>query len=353
MSDKELVLKYVNKNYDLGVISYSIDDKYNIIDLVTGVEFGGTKDFITSFRKIIPCEDLGSILIEWFTDKSYVKDKILLDYLKSLNLNKGISVLQKETLDFFKDNQTFSARFLENKVNQLYMKHYIQPKLDRFYKKIDMSLTSNQWLSKFSNRITKKNEYVKVQIQKAISQFYHDNILHNKVNIFLKSMDLSHGSIVLYNDLVDTMMSDLENYYSYIVNSFNNYYREKHLDKVIKDYIETLNTNMNSMFIVDNFKQLAIEIETHYDYCINKVNQWYSDVVLKDKVDDLLSQLIIILGKRNWEVRWIGHGILTENKLFESLREHNYHKTYILNKYDEWYSNAVILASERELLKNN
>lgn len=353
MSNKELVLKYANKNYDLGVIRYSNDDKYCVHDLVTGVEFGGTKDFIASFRKIIPCEDLGSILIEWFEIKSDIKDKILVDYIKSLKFTKGITVLQKETLEHFKDNETFTGRFLENRINELYIRHYIQPKLDKFYNKMDSSLTSNKWLSKFSNRITKKNDYVKSQIQKAIIQYYHDNILNHKVETFLKSVDLSHGSIVLANKLVNAMIGDLENYHAYIVNTFDNYYRVNHLDKVIKDYIKTLNPNMNSMFIVENFKQLTIEVETHYDYCIDKVNEWYGEVALKDKVDDLLSQLVITLGSRDWQVRWIGHGILTEDKLCESFREHNYHKSYILKKYDEWYEKAVILASEREVLKNN
>jgi hypothetical protein len=352
MVDKEFVLKYVNKNYDLGVRKYSVDDKYSVIDLITGQEFFGLKDFIDSFRKIIPCEGLGSILIKWFEDKCDIKDKILIDYIKTLKLTKGINVLIEETTKHFKDDKTFNVNFLVSRTNEIYVRHYIQPKLDRFYKKMDTSLTSNKWLSKFSYRIYGKNEFVKTYIQKGIIQHYLDNVLPGKVNDFLESMDLSHGSIFLCNDLVNTMMGDLENYHGYIVNTFDNYYRKNHLDKVIKDYIKTLNTNMNSQFIVDNFKQLAIEISTHYDYCIDKVNEWYGEVVLKDKIDDLLSQLIITLGNRNWVVRWIGHGILTEDKLCESFREHNYHKSYILKKYDEWYSTAVIAASEREVLKN-
>lgn len=353
MSNKEFVLKYANKNYDLGVIRYSTDDKYCVHDLVTGVEFGGTKDFIASFRKIIPCEDLGSILIEWFEAKSDIKDKILVDYIKDLKLTKGISVLQKETLEYFKDDETFNGRFLENRINELYVRHYIQPKLDRFYKKMDDSLNSNKWVSKFSNRINGKNEYVKSQIQKSIISYYKENVLTGKLNKFLESMDLSSGSIVLSKNLVNRMMGDLENYHSYIVDTFETYYHENHLDNVIKEYIKTLNKGMNSMFIIDNFKQLSIEVETHYDYCIDKVNEWYGEVALKDKVDDLLTQLIITLGSRDWQVRWIGHGLLSEDKLCESFKEHQYHKTYILKKYDEWYSTAVIAASEREVLKNN
>lgn len=353
MSNKKLILKYANKNYDLGVSKHSIEDKYCVYDLVTGEEFSSIKKFIDSFRKIIPCKDLGGVLIEWFEIKSDNKDKILLDYIKSLKLTKGINVLQTETQEYFKDNETFNGKFLENRINELYIRHYIQPKLDKFCKKMDMSLTSNKWLSKFSNRIYKKNEFVKGKIQKSIIQYYRDNILPDKVNIFLKSINLSHGSIILSKELVNGMVGDLENYHNYIVQRFDDYYKENHLNTVIKEYIKTLNKDMNSVFIIDNFKQLAIEVETHYDYCIDKVNEWYSEVALKDKVDDFLSQLVITLGSRDWQVRWIGHGLLSEDKICESFKEHNYHKTYILKKYDEWYSNAVILASEREVFKNN
>lgn len=353
MSDKELVLKYVDKSYDLGMIKYSIEDKYCVTDLITGEQFPGTKEFIKSFSKIIPCENLGSILIEWFEIKCDIKDKILVDYLKDLKLTKGINVLQKETIEHFNKDETFGGKFLETRINELYVRHYIQPKLDRFYNKMNDSLSSNKWVSKFSNRINGKNEYVKSQIQKSIITYYKENVLPDKVNKFLTSMDLSSGTIILSKELVNAMIGDLENYHSYIVNNFDNYYRENHLDKIIKDYIKTLNKNMNSMFIVNNFKQLSIEIETHYDYCIDKVNEWYGEVALKDKVDDLLSQLIITLGSRDWQVRWIGHGLLTEDKLCESFKEHQYHRSYILKKYDEWYDKAVIEASEREVFKNN
>lgn len=353
MSDKELVLKYVNRNYGLGMRKYSVDDKYCVTDLVSGEVFPGTKEFINSFRKIIPCDDLGWILIDWFEKQCDIKDKVLLDYIVGLKLTKGISVLQAETIEHFKDDETFSGKFLETRINELYMRHYIQPKLDRFYNKMDDSLTSNKWITKFSNRIYKKNDYVKGEIQKLIIAYYKDNVLPGKLNKFLESMDLSLGSIVLSQQLVNTMMGDLENYHNHIVNEFDTYYRENHLDSIIKGYIKTLNTHMNSQYIVDNFKQLSLEVEHHYDYCIDKINEWYGEVALTDKVDDLLSQLIITLGKRNWEVRWIGHGLLDENKLCEYLREHNYHKSYILKKYDEWYSYAVIAASEREVFKNN
>ena len=355
MISEELILKYADKNYDLVIDNYSNITKFYVYDLISGREFGRTEDFIFSFNKIIPCENLSDILTEWYNIKCEAKNKIISDYLKFLKYTKGINLLQIEIKEKFKYDETFnrSSKFLENKVNELYMLNYIEPKLNRFYKKMNSSLSSNNWVSKFSNRIYKKNDYVKTQIQKEIIQYYRDNILSNKLKTFLESMNLSLGSIVLYEELINTMIGDLENYQGYIMNSFDNYYQKNHLDNVIKKYINTLNPQMNSLYIVNNFKELSIEMETHYDYCVDKVNEWYGEIALKDKIQDILSQLIITLGTRDWEVTWIGHGKLNENNLYSSFKEHEYHKTYILKKYDEWYDVAVIEASEREVLKNN
>ena len=217
MSDKELILKYVNRNYGLGMRKYSVDNKYCVTDLITGEQFLGTKEFVTSFRKIIPSKDLGWILIDWFEKQCDIKDKILLDYLMSLKLTMGINVLEAEIIEHFKDDETFSGKFLETRINELYMRHYVQPKLDRFFKKMDDSLSSNKWVSKFSNRIYRKNDYVKAEIQKAIITYYKENIVGGKLNNFLKSIDLSLGTIILSKDLVNAMVGDLENFQSYIV----------------------------------------------------------------------------------------------------------------------------------------
>lgn len=353
MSNEELILKYVNKNYDLSPRKNGFDEKYCVQDLLTGEVFYTTKSFVYTFNKIIPCENLNSILNEWFEVKSDIKDKILFDFIFNLDFKKGINFITEKTTEYFKNDEIFSDAFLIKKASEIYLKHHIQPKLDRFINKIDNSLTSNEWVRKFSKRIYKKNDIITKIIHDNIIKYYHDNILISKVNDFLESMDLSHGSMVLYNDLINVIMGDLENYHRYIINSFDEYYQKNHLDEIIKDYIDTINPDLNSVFIIDNFKQILLETENNHKYCVDKVNEWYGEAVLKDKVDDLLSQLIIVLGTRNWIVRWIGHGVLTEDKLCESFREHKHHKNYIIKKYDEWYSNAVIAASQREVLKNN
>jgi hypothetical protein len=56
----------------------------------------------------------------------------------------------------------------------------------------------------------------------------------------------------------------------------------------------------------------------HYQYCTDKINEWYS----KNSLDDLigfLSQLVITLGANNWVVTWIGHGQITESNIIEKI----------------------------------
>jgi hypothetical protein len=81
--------------------------------------------------------------------------------------------------------------------------------------------------------------------------------------------------------------------------------------------------------------------------------KWYKDTVIDEKIDDLLSQLIITLGPRNWKVIWIGHGELNRPKIesiFGSQSPSIY--SYIIKRYDEWYDSAIQIAAENLISKN-
>ena len=106
--------------------------------------------------------------------------------------------------------------------------------------------------------------------------------------------------------------------------------------------------------MINNFKELSLEEGFSYDYCVDKLNDWYSDKLdINSKIEEVLNQFFITLGPRNWEVRWIGHGLLTEDKVFDVFREHESHRKRIMKLYDKWYYMAVMLASEKHMSKPN
>jgi hypothetical protein len=78
----------------------------------------------------------------------------------------------------------------------------------------------------------------------------------------------------------------------------------------------------------------------------------YATRFLNDHVDEFLRQLVITMGKTNWRVTWIGHGELTKDKVLSYfMKEDKYHEKYIMKKYNDWYDQAVIEASNRYMNK--
>ncbi len=83
------------------------------------------------------------------------------------------------------------------------------------------------------------------------------------------------------------------------------------------------------------------------------LNNWYAESIIGEKIKDLLSQLVLTLGQRNWVVTWIGHGPFSKRRLLETfINESSYHHDYILNMYDKWYEDAVIEASEKAMTRH-
>ena len=102
--------------------------------------------------------------------------------------------------------------------------------------------------------------------------------------------------------------------------------------------------------LVNECKELNYEDGEFYDYFITRINEWYrNNHQLENKILEILDQFMITLGPRNWEVRWIGHGLLTEDKIYSAFREHDFHKSFIMSIYNKWYNMAVMLATEKHM----
>lgn len=94
--------------------------------------------------------------------------------------------------------------------------------------------------------------------------------------------------------------------------------------------------------MVKNFKNLD-----NYFVC-NFAYQWYVYNIINPKLKEILSELILKLGPRNWEVHKPNKGIYTLNQIkldyFHADTPRQF--IYIAQEYEKWYENQVILASE-------
>jgi hypothetical protein len=168
---------------------------------------------------------------------------------------------------------------------------------------------------------------------------------------YFDKMEESKGShINLVNSIVHFKNNE---HYSeaFITNYFNDYYNQKFIMPKVNDFIKKVNLEKGSRYMTDDFiENLDFENTIQKDAAIKALNLWYSETIIGDKVQDLLSQLVITLGRRNWHVTWIGHGPMTRARFLEYFKnESDFQMDFISRMYNDWYENKVIDASEREM----
>jgi hypothetical protein len=135
----------------------------------------------------------------------------------------------------------------------------------------------------------------------------------------------------------------------FITSLFLEYYKDKFITPKLDKYIKGFNSDLGSKKLIGDFQdEFILEHHQLITYAKEYLNNWYSETVIGGKVNDLLSQLVITLGPRNWVVTWIGHGPLSRATLLKTfINESKFHNQFILDMYDKWYEEAVISASER------
>jgi hypothetical protein len=172
----------------------------------------------------------------------------------------------------------------------------------------------------------------------------------------IKSLDLSEGSKVCLSHLKYRHKLEDETKYSmyFVETTFNDYYKNEYLAKILVGYAKRLDENGADPEKIygELLNELHKETNKIQDYSLDYIGDEVFENFIDKKLTEFFSELVITLGKYNWLVTWIGHGKLTEEKLlsqFTKFGERYEHR--IINKYDLWYSEAIIEASERHLTK--
>lgn len=224
------------------------------------------------------------------------------------------------------------------------------------YKRVTVNEFIVTFKTIFGDFVTIDNETSVELFNKWFS--FHKRLLVKNLAEFIESLDLNEGSVALLFKTVNRFSHgpDSTQYTgNFIEQYFTDYYKEKVIDPLVKNLTKNFNNNLGSQALLDSVNE-KIDYETPkiYQYCIDSLNNWYSETIIGDKMRDFLSQLVITLGNRNWVVTWIGHGPLSNEKLLNEFKhESEFHHKFIKKMYDDWYAEAVIDASERELNRNN
>jgi len=174
-------------------------------------------------------------------------------------------------------------------------------------------------------------------------------------DLFDKEDDGTLKSQLLLNKIIKVCDTDyvLLYHHDFITNIFIDYYKDKYMLPKLLKYVENFNIDFGSAKLLDDFQdEFILEHFKVIAFAKEYLNNWYSETVIGDKIKDLLSQLVLTLGSRNWVVTWIGHGPFSKKRLLEKfINESAYHHDFILNMYDKWYEDAVIEASERAMMR--
>jgi hypothetical protein len=141
----------------------------------------------------------------------------------------------------------------------------------------------------------------------------------------------------------------------FITAYFHSYYNEYVIAPRVEKYLKNYQSGVKYKELSENFdKELSLDTYKQVEYAKELLYKWYSENVINDKVKEFFQELVITMGPRNWVVTWIGHGPLTKEKMHKYfIGESEIIYEFIENAYDEWYSEAVVAASERYISSNS
>ena len=163
------------------------------------------------------------------------------------------------------------------------------------FKKVFLKIFGDFKISREENSLTILNSWFRNKKRIASAKLYE--IIESLDDAEIKSQ-LLLDKIILY--CTENHKNEYHN--EFITNLFLGYYKDKYITPKLESYVKTLNNDINSVKLINDFQEEFI-LEHHklITYMKEYLNNWYSETIIGDKVSDLLSQLVLTLGSRNLE----------------------------------------------------
>jgi hypothetical protein len=193
-----------------------------------------TKRFGTNYNKIFLKTKIG----DNYKDK-YLKDKID-EHLNSLDYTKGSKRLVEEIKKHFDDD----IDEFNNDINKAFDRRYdefILNEIDKYLTNIDKDITIDELIKKFQFDVEAETEIHRHQIIKLLKDWYHINILNDKLLPFFNELIVTMGST---NWLVtwighgrlteDKMLNHFKDEETYSKNYIRQRYEDWYSEKIIE-----------------------------------------------------------------------------------------------------------------------
>lgn len=192
---------------------------------------------------------------------------------------------------------------------------------------------------------------------KHIGDWFDDTlakILGDIIN-FIRSIKKNKGSVTLINRTIKKFSKKYT--LELIAHICNEYYTKNYLTPNVNVFLEKLSSYgevKGSKYLVKAFVDITGIHENEFQLKIAKkmILDWYEKNQLPKNIDKFLEQLVLILGPTNWQVKQIGGGNYNISSIFEHFpNEDQSMYSLISSKFNDWYEEEIVKASELEMKK--
>lgn len=266
MNDKELVEKYLNRNY----VVIADNSYFTVEDIHTGkIEKVNTlkKTLIKIFGdfrgEFGSCLD---IFNAWFNLKSDLLVKDLHDYINSQDFSIGsVNLLNLCLKKFSKKNKNgnnYRSSFIEYYVETKYKEKVLIPKLINYLKEVKGNDGSRYIISIFHEKLKYETFNLQKYCVDYLNDWYADSILSSKIKTFLRELVITlgprnwvitwigHGPLTR-KTLLDQFKDETEDHYPFILKMFDEWYE--------REVMDTSERMLNRNNFGNNFPSLNLE----------------------------------------------------------------------------------------------
>lgn len=189
MTDEKLVTDFINKEYKV-IIENNYFSVRDIVRDKNHTELSFKQLMIEIFGNFNGFE---SIFNKWFDDKKNILIKRLNDYFLTLDLQeKSVTLIDKCRTKFINDDE-YSSLFVTEMFEKFYIKHAINPLIEKFLNDKNTDLTSNNLISLAEPILQGETPKVYEEIITNINKWYYDNIFYGKIQDFINNTRVGLG----------------------------------------------------------------------------------------------------------------------------------------------------------------
>lgn len=194
MNDKEFILKFLNKNYQ---VSTDRDD-FVLIDKINGGKYKNHEDSSFVLNTLIPIfhinndfdRDIILIFQEWWDNGKNKISKSLYNIFDTMLPNISSRTVLYKILNKYK-NSEHDSEFITRLFNQYFIDKWLNKYIDNYLCNVDKTLGSLRIVGDFNKLYPDQTSIIDNYIYKKLNLWYSENVLENIIVEFIENTTAS------------------------------------------------------------------------------------------------------------------------------------------------------------------